>query len=880
MNLPPQGEWLGGFCDWLWAASLHASVLIALVWLIQLALGKWLRPTWRYALSLLVVIRLVLPAVPASRLSIFNLTNRFTTPSVRPVTRASPKPAGFPIPAEPRQAFALGREQSTANPVTGQSPGLGMAGALGGEWDVDAWHSAGEVVWLLGFGLILTAATLRHRRFSRWAAQAEQVTDEALLALLARCQTAMGVAQPLKLRRASDLSIPALFGWRKPCLLMPENIINGFDSSELRMIFLHELAHLKRRDVLLNWVMIVIRGLHWFNPLVWLAMRDLRSDRELVCDSMVLAQLDARERRTYGDTLIKLLSHFSAIGFCPSLAPAISRKQEIKRRVSMIAEFKPSNCLALIASAALLAVLCLSTFTSAADQETPAPAHVADQSASKGKRSQLVAANEAWSETSATVRAPKSVLSQIAIQPVVVTNFERMEFVLTDKFTQAFRLTSPEVERVTAGLAEALHQWRLEEGKHLEPIDKEPDLGPFPVRRLPASAERFFFHLTPFPQEAAAIRRRLDDVVLATLGEQRAKLFWQNGRGMLDGEMNPFTKETQLPDGMARSITYTFALDSGNPPSRIDRLVRTVMTDHGKVNGTSGGGRPYGAALDEYAPEKMKPVLARWRQMIAERAAKSGLVAAARTPPSGESRAPAEAIPLAGRQAEAAAPAPPSAPPFRQKSAQWDDTTVLVDLPKTVVHSLKVPGLTVEGEISPEAEALFKLTPAEAAKVRSLYEEMRVRFERLERSHFERTQPDTNSFVLRAFPEESAALRDEWVTRLKGLIGANRGELLDYSIRTPVNPMDPLTRVGPPRNDPERRIQDYGADWLHRGTDEVRFDVSSGAAGRDGRPTLRIEHKTIKGGGGSGSWSGRPDQIPERWRHLLTPDLLSAPAVL
>ncbi len=110
------------------------------------------------------------------------------------------------------------------------------------------------------------------------------------------------------------------------------------DDRELRMIFLHELTHVKRADILLNWIIVFVSSLHWFNPLAWLAMRRLRADRELVCDAMVMSRLAADERRAYGNTLIKLLDDFSGAGFCPSLAPVINRKHQIERRIIMIAQ--------------------------------------------------------------------------------------------------------------------------------------------------------------------------------------------------------------------------------------------------------------------------------------------------------------------------------------------------------------------------------------------------------------------------------------------------------------------------------------------------------------------------------------------------------------
>jgi len=57
----------------------------------------------------------------------------------------------------------------------------------------------------------------------------------------------------------------------------------------LRYVFLHELGHLKRGDILVNWLMALPLVLHWFNPLVWYAIQRIRVDGESACDALALS---------------------------------------------------------------------------------------------------------------------------------------------------------------------------------------------------------------------------------------------------------------------------------------------------------------------------------------------------------------------------------------------------------------------------------------------------------------------------------------------------------------------------------------------------------------------------------------------------------------
>ena len=108
-------------------------------------------------------------------------------------------------------------------------------------------------------------------------------------------------------------------------------------------VIVHELAHLKRHDIALGYVIAGLHILHWFNPLVWLAFHRMRVDRELACDALALSYAQEEESRPYGRTIIKLLESFGGSAWAPSLAGTVENKNQMKERISMIAEFRSTN---------------------------------------------------------------------------------------------------------------------------------------------------------------------------------------------------------------------------------------------------------------------------------------------------------------------------------------------------------------------------------------------------------------------------------------------------------------------------------------------------------------------------------------------------------
>jgi hypothetical protein len=479
-----------------------------------------------------------------------------------------------------------------------------------------------------------------------------------------------------------------------------------------------------------------------------------------------------------------------------------------------------------------------------------------------------------WVEDSKYARVTKTLLRELSIPSVTITNHETIQFVLTDEFINAFKLMPSEIDQVSRALTNALHEYRTVEGKHFEPTDQPANFGAPGGRGGPAPGEKFNFRLIPFPEEAAAIRQRLEAAVLSSLGEERSSFFWENGLPFLNSELNTFTNDTPRPPGATSTTTYSFVLPTLNP-GRVD-WYRATVTEHRGGRGGGSSGRTYGEPLDRYAPESLKPILAQWRKTAAKDTLKSeSPKAQALTPaPVKESETAISnpenqtASPKANSQS---ASGPQSAP-------RWDNDVSFVDLPKSSIASLKVPGLTMDEDLSPEATALFGLSADDQKAVRDLYNNMKARFQKLERAHFERTEPNKNSFVLKAFPEKSAALKSEWVEKLKELVGPTRGELLDQSIRTRLTGFHLMKRNNRgERMGPDMRFFENGPTWLHRGTAKTTLNVTTGVD-RNGRPTLSIDHETE--GGGRGSGGARGGQVPERWRHLLTPDMLGQPLTL
>lgn len=185
-------------------------------------------------------------------------------------------------------------------------------------------YLAGAAAFLLCQGV----SYVRFRRtVRRWRSGVTRGDYRALLQDTAR---SLNVTAP-EMFVCEAISTPAVTGLFRPTLLLPHE---GYDSNELRYILRHELCHLKRRDMLLKLVLLAANAMHWFNPVVYLMLRQADEDIELACDSAATDGLDRAERAAYSRTLLAAVqSHVRALPATTCFGGTVER---LKRRITNV----------------------------------------------------------------------------------------------------------------------------------------------------------------------------------------------------------------------------------------------------------------------------------------------------------------------------------------------------------------------------------------------------------------------------------------------------------------------------------------------------------------------------------------------------------------
>ena len=226
-------------------------------------------------------------------------------------------------------------------------------------------------LWLAGASLSGLAVIVPTVRVHRAWSHARLSTDSRLLNLLEDAKARAGVTAPIGLVVSDALPAPALLGWLRPRILLPRLIAENAPPAELQAILLHELAHFRTLDIPLNWLFVLARTVHWFNPFAWLAASAWARFREEAADETAIGWLRAPDPADYGEVLLKTLAQCSG-GATPFGALAIGESlSNLKRRMHMIRTYPTKSRRTGLAAVVtiLLAVLVITVPATAQDDE-------------------------------------------------------------------------------------------------------------------------------------------------------------------------------------------------------------------------------------------------------------------------------------------------------------------------------------------------------------------------------------------------------------------------------------------------------------------------------------------------------------------------------
>lgn len=149
----------------------------------------------------------------------------------------------------------------------------------------------------------------------------------------------MGITRKIQLLISKHLQVPVMIGFLRPVILLPAAMVNNLAPDQLEAILLHELAHIKRNDYLLNIFQSIVETILFFNPFIWWISKNIRLEREHCCDDLVIA--GTVQPLQYARALVALEEYRLTVN--PMAMAAADDKHHLLHRIKRIMEMKKKH---------------------------------------------------------------------------------------------------------------------------------------------------------------------------------------------------------------------------------------------------------------------------------------------------------------------------------------------------------------------------------------------------------------------------------------------------------------------------------------------------------------------------------------------------------
>jgi bla regulator protein BlaR1 len=335
--------------NYVFYLSALGTILLPIIILIKRVTKNLTGSYFQYLIWFILVLRLLLPITPISSLSIYNYLpamDQYSYSNTMYNLHASVSDSSkedYYIPSLPQSEESTGVKYNVTSITDKVKNYIGIL------------YNNLPYIWSVGMGVLLFTYLLANLVFRKKIRKSIEIKDEDILEELSKCKRIIGIENSIPLTLTKHLKSPAVLGMIRPSILIPEKTLELLDKEELNFILLHELSHIKRRDLIVSYIITLLTMIYWFNPFLWYAFRRMKEDLEISCDAKVLLKIEENKIQRYGNTIIKLAQNQKNNSWIPGIASIVNSKSKMKRRITMIKLFeRKTQKLTILAIAALL----------------------------------------------------------------------------------------------------------------------------------------------------------------------------------------------------------------------------------------------------------------------------------------------------------------------------------------------------------------------------------------------------------------------------------------------------------------------------------------------------------------------------------------------
>ena len=297
--------------------SLTATCIGLILIIIRKIFDKNISPFWKNAMWVLVLIALLMPYRPQSNLSMTN-----TIKQVENVSYVE----------EYNKIDEIGENQTANISQVVIDEKIIVKKQI--EAKAITFEFIMPLLWFSGFivfGIYFMISLFILSKNIMKTKEQNQISHELIFE---QCKSLLNIKRNIKLITQSYMKSPAMFKVINPCVILPSYIKEMSDENVTHVI-LHELSHYKRKDNILNNILIMLQAVYWFNPCVWFIFKFIREDMELANDYYVLSKITEEQKKPYAKSLVVVLAKCNNEKIPAKLLCMVDCKSDIERRIGM-----------------------------------------------------------------------------------------------------------------------------------------------------------------------------------------------------------------------------------------------------------------------------------------------------------------------------------------------------------------------------------------------------------------------------------------------------------------------------------------------------------------------------------------------------------------
>ncbi|MEN6562031.1 MAG: DUF6034 family protein [Christensenella sp.] len=350
--------------DTLLEISVYATVIFAVTMLIKRLLKNRMSPFLHYAVWALFILRLLLPVTIQSPVQLLSFPAAQAAAGALAALPETERENAWTDTAS--GAEATDPETDGLVPATQTAPT--QAGVFADETkQAISLSTALLIVWLTGAGIGIGYIAFLYVRLQKSIVKHAVRPAKRLRVLYQEVRQELGIRANVPLVCQYGLTSPGILF--PACVLMPMESLAAMRDEQVKNTLRHELIHYKRGDHMVSVLLSLLNAVYWFNPIVWIAVRQIRADMETVCDSAVVRGMSAKQKGDYATLILDLFSRSNYRQVVLGMAYGKS-KSVIEKRIKGVFMNDKSKWSAKIICFTCILVLLTGCFTTACSPKT------------------------------------------------------------------------------------------------------------------------------------------------------------------------------------------------------------------------------------------------------------------------------------------------------------------------------------------------------------------------------------------------------------------------------------------------------------------------------------------------------------------------------